>query len=145
MASTASRPQLLPPLLASRPRALRVALAGVLPLAFGALCGWALGVNAALYLVLAAPVAILGGFGAGIEHLGPRSGARRGATGGLLFGSGIVIVHEITGKHAEVALPHPAILLAIFTCVSGAALGALGGMLRARLEQREAGGPAPQG
>jgi hypothetical protein len=144
MASPAGS-QLLPPLLASRPRALRIALAGVLPLAFGALCGWALGVSAALYLVLAVPVAILGGLGAGLEHLGPGAGAQRGALGGLLFGTAIVVVHDLAGTHAEVALPDPPILLAVFTCVSGAALGALGGLLRARLEHRAPAAAAPGG
>jgi hypothetical protein len=144
MATQASGSLILPPLLAARAPVLRVALAVLLPIAYGALCGWALGVNAALYLVLAAPVAILGGLGAGIEHLGAAAGAQRGALGGLLFGAAIVIVHGLIGSHAEVALPHPAVVLAIFTCVSGAALGALGGLLRARLERRGPAAAAPQ-
>ena len=129
MATTRSAAPLLPPLLTSRPPALRLVLAGVVPLAFGALCGWALGVSAALYLVLAVPVAILGGFGAGIEHLGPRSGAQRGAIGGLLFGTAIVVTHDLIGGGAEVSQSDPAILLAVVTCVTGALLGAAGGAL----------------
>jgi hypothetical protein len=141
MASTIAGAGLLPPLLDSRPAPLRIVLAVVVPTAFGALCGWALSFSAALYLILAVPVAILGGFGAGIEHLGRRSGARRGVIGGLLFGAAIVVVQDLIGGKPEVALPDPPILLAVLTAVSGAALGALGGALRARLEGRAATAP----
>lgn len=62
-------------------------VAGVVPASFGALCGWVVGVNEIAYLVLAVPVAILGGLGAGFEHRGSRSGAPRGLLGGTLFGA----------------------------------------------------------
>jgi hypothetical protein len=126
----------LPPALSDRPPALRVALAGFVPAAFGALCGWMLGVSEVVYLLLAVPVATLGGFLAGLEHRGAGSGARRGVVGGALFGGFILLVHELTGEEAEVELPDPPILLAVVTAVLGSALGALGGRLRARSEAR---------
>jgi hypothetical protein len=124
-----------PPLLSSRPVALQVLLAGAVPIVFGALCGWMVGVNEAVYLLLAVPIATLGGFAAGFEHSGARSGARRGAIGGALFGASLVIAHEISGKDAKADLPDPAILLAVVTTVLGSVLGAFGARIR---EKRDA-------
>jgi hypothetical protein len=129
---------MLPPLLSQRPRPLQILLAGIVPAAFGALCGWMLGVSEVIYLLLAVPVAILGGFAAGLEHAGAASGARRGFVGGLLFGGMLLIVHELTGDEAEAELPDPAILLVVVTTVLGTVLGSLGGRLRARREAKTA-------
>src|SRR6059036_3846084 len=91
----------LPPLLSSRPLPLQVLIAGLVPAGFGAICGWLLGVNKVAYIILAVPVAILGGAAAGFEHAEPRQGALRGFIGGALFGGFILIVHELTGKAAK--------------------------------------------
>jgi hypothetical protein len=123
---------ILPPLLSSRPAAVQGLLVAVVPALFGALCGWLLGVSEVAYLVLAGPVAILGGFGAGLEHEGPRSAAKRGVLGGAMFGTFILLGHEVSGEDAEASLPDPSILLAVFTALGGALLGALGGRLRER-------------
>jgi hypothetical protein len=131
---------MLPPLLSDRPRALQLVLAGVVPASFGALCGWMLGISEVVYLLLAIPVATLGGFGAGLEHRGAWAGARRGFVGGLLFGGLLVLVHDLTGEEAKAELPDPAILLPAITTVLGATLGALGAWLR---ERREAGARLP--
>src|SRR4051794_13198954 len=127
----------LPPLLASRPLALQVVLAGLVPAAFGALCGWLLGVSEVAYLVLAVPVAIVGGAAAGFEHTVPRQAAVRGLIGGALFGGFILIVHELTGKAAKAHLPDPPIVLAAVTAVVGAGLGALGAGWRRDAEERK--------
>jgi hypothetical protein len=128
----------LPPLLSSRPPGLQVVLAGVVPAIFGAICGWALGVSEGLYLVLAVPVAILGGFLAGLEHPTPASAAARGVVAGALFGGFILIAHEVIGKEAKADLPHPGIVLAIVTAVIGALLGAAGAAVRRRMVRRAA-------
>jgi hypothetical protein len=120
----------LPPLLSSRPTPVQGVLVAAVPALFGALCGWLLGVSEVAYLVLAGPVAILGGFGAGLEHQDSQSGAKRGVVGGAIFGTFILLGHEISGEGAEASLPDPAILLAVFTALGGALLGALGGRLR---------------
>jgi hypothetical protein len=130
----------LPPLLSSRPPALKVVQAGVVPAAFGALCGWLVGVSEVLYLILAVPVAILGGFLAGLEHRDAGSGAVRGLIGGGLFGGFILIVHELTGEEAKAHLPEPAIVLAIITAVIGSGLGALGARFRRKREPEPAAG-----
>jgi hypothetical protein len=127
----------LPPLLASRPLPLQVVLAGFVPAAFGAICGWLLGVSEVAYTVLAVPVAILGGAAAGFEHDQPRQAALRGLIGGALFGGFILIVHELTGKAAKAHLPDPPVVLAVVTAVVGAGLGALGGSWRRDAESRE--------
>jgi hypothetical protein len=111
------------------------------PAAFGALCGWLLGVNKAAYLI-ASVLAIGGGYFAGMEHDGGSEGAIRGALGGSLFGGFILLVHEATGKEAKADLPHPAALLLLFTIGFGILLGTLGGRARHRMiESGEADRP----
>jgi len=121
----------LPPLLSEHPRPVQAFLAVVLPAAYGALTGYILGVSETTYLVLSI-IGVLGGIGAGFDHLGPGAGARRGVLAGLIFGSSILIAHEIHGADAEAHLPEPAILLVVLTTGLGAAFGALGGWLRER-------------
>jgi hypothetical protein len=106
----------------------------VLPIAAGALCGVLLGASEPAYLIVSL-ITIAGGFLAGYDHLGFGSGARRGFLGGLLFGSSILIAHEIAGTDPKADLPHPGILLIVITTVLGIALGALGGRARAKRER----------
>ncbi|HKP89253.1 MAG TPA: hypothetical protein VJT75_04700 [Thermoleophilaceae bacterium] len=119
---------------------MQVFLAGAVPLAFGALCGWLLGVDKTAYLI-ASVLAIGGGYFAGKEHDGAAEGALRGLVGGSLFGAGILLVHEATGKEAKADLPHPAALLLVITVGAGILLGALGG--RSTHQQIESGEERP--
>src|SRR5437016_6108366 len=118
------------PLLRTRPIGVQILLAGLVPAAFGALSGWLLGVNKVAYIVCAVGIAVIGGFIAGFDHDGGREGALRGFVGGALFGGGILILHEATGKAAKVKLPHPAIGLLVITALGGLLLGALGSAFR---------------
>jgi hypothetical protein len=127
----------LPPLLSEHPRSLQVFLAIILPAAYGALTGYFLGVSEGTYLVLTV-LGILGGIGAGFDHLGARAGAMRGVVAGLIFGSSILIAHEIHGATAKADLPNPEILLVLLTTLLGAGFGALGGWLRERAMRRAA-------
>jgi hypothetical protein len=129
-----------PPLLSQRPRAVQYVLANVVPTLFGVICGVVLSFSGAAYLGLQL-LAAIGGVGAGYEHRGAGEGAARGALGGAQFGAGILAAYEIGNIDPKTDLPHPAIVLAVFTTVVGALLGALGGMLRARRMR----GPAPAG
>jgi hypothetical protein len=115
---------------------LQVLLAGLVPVAFGALCGWLLGVNKTAYLVLSL-LAIAGGYIAGQEHDGAGEGAIRGLIGGALFGGAILLVHEATGKSAKADIPDPKILLVVITTAAGVILGALGGRRRANADEEE--------
>jgi hypothetical protein len=125
----------LPPLLKEHPRSVQFLLAVALPVAFGAITGYFLGISEVTYLVLSI-LGVLGGIGAGFDHLGASIGLRRGTVAGLLFGASILIAHEIHGAEAEAHLPDPAIVLVGITTGLGAAFGALGGWLRQRAEGR---------
>jgi hypothetical protein len=112
--------------LRERPLLAQIVVAVVVPLAFGALCGYLLGVNEIAYVALAGPVGILGGYLAGMEHHGAGEGALRGLWGGLLFGAAILLVHEATGKEPKADLPDPKIVLLALTAGIGGIMGALG-------------------
>lgn len=117
--------------MAENPRPLQILLVVVLPIAYGAVTGYFLGVSEGTYLVLSV-LGVLGGIGAGFDHLGAAAGAKRGLLAGVLFGASILIAHEIHGADAKAHLPDPAVLLVVITTVLGVAFGALGGALRQR-------------
>jgi hypothetical protein len=121
----------LPPLLNEHRRSVQILLAVVLPLAYGALTGYVLGVSEGTYLVLSV-LGVLGGIFAGFDHFGARDGAIRGVLAGLIFGAAILVAHEIHGATAKAHLPDPAILLVVATTLLGCLFGALGGYLRER-------------
>lgn len=133
----------LPPLFSEWPRSAQILLGGVLPAAYGALTGYFLGVNEAVYLVLSL-IGIVGGIGAGFDHVGARAGAARGILAGGLFGAFILIAHEIHGEPAKADLPEPAILLVVITTVLAVCFAALGGWLRQRAIARGATEGAPE-
>lgn len=133
----------LPPLLSEHPRSVQVLLAVALPALFGAITGYFLGVSETTYLVLSA-IGVLGGIGAGLDHVGPRAGARRGLLGGSIFGGSILLTHEIHGVEAKADLPHPAILLIVITTCLAALFGAIGGRMRARALPVTNPVPAPE-
>ena len=81
------------PLLRTRPVPVQLLLVVILPAAFGALCGWLLGVNKTWYFVLSI-LALLGGYAAGTEHKGGGQGALRGLLGGTLFGGAILLTNK---------------------------------------------------
>ena len=103
-----------------------------MPVIFGILTGLAMGWNEVAYWLLAGPLAILGGFLGGTEHRGADNGFVRGAVGGLIFGSFILIGHEIANNEPKVHLPDPQSGLVFATTLIGAILGAVGGAYAAR-------------
>jgi len=127
----------LPPLLREHPRWLQVLLALVLPAAYGALTGYFLGVSEGTYIVLSI-LGVLGGIGAGFDHMGAAIGLRRGLVAGLIFGAAILIAHEVHGADAKADLPDPETVLIAVTTGLGAGFGALGGWLRERVAHRQA-------
>jgi len=126
----------LPPPFEERPFWLQVAGGIVVPMVFGILTGFTLGWNEILYYVLAGPIAILGGFLGGVEHGGADDGVVRGAIGGLVFGSFILIGHEIMNNEPKAHLPDPQAGLVFVTTLVGAILGGAGGYWRMRQERR---------
>jgi hypothetical protein len=128
----------LPPLFDERPFWLQVAGGIVVPVVFGLLTGFVLGWNEILYYAMAGPIAIAGGFVGGIEHRSTDEGAVRGAIGGLVYGSFILIGHEIANNAPKAHLPDPQGGLVFATVLGGVILGALGANWRARQERRAA-------
>jgi hypothetical protein len=121
--------------MSEHPPAVRVVLVGVVPAVYGAITGLTLGWSEPVYLVLSI-LGVLGGLGAGFDHLGAAAGAKRGLVAGSVFGASILTAHELSGQEAEAHLPEPAILLVVVTTVLGVALAAAGGALRQRVERR---------
>lgn len=126
-----------PPLVSEHPRSVQIILIVILPVVFGAITGYFLGISETTYLILSV-IGVLGGLGAGFDHLGPAAGAKRGVVGGFLFGSSILIAHQIHGADAKAQLPDPEVLLVVLTTVLGSAFGAIGGAVRARVHRRAA-------
>ena len=136
-ATAARTPLWPPPLLSQRPLAVQVLLVGILPVAFGALCGYQLGTSAAWFQILML-LAGIGGIGGGFEHAGPRQGLLRGLAGGALFISSLVITFKARGAPALAPLPGGLPITAIVYAAMGMPLGALGGWLRRRSMARAA-------
>ena len=129
----------LPPPFFERPFWLQLVGGIVVPAVFGILTGFALSVHAVLYSSLSGPIAILGGFLAGVEHPDTGEGFIRGAIGGLIFGSFILLGNEMLNPdEPKVHLPDPQVGLVFVTTIGGAILGALGARFRNRQERREA-------
>src|SRR3954452_23453209 len=105
----------------------------VLPSGFGLLCGLALGVSTALYLV-GVVLALLGGIGGGAQYERRGDAILRGLVGGTLFGVFILLGFELGGEdEAKVDLPDPHVLLLVLTVLPSFFLHWLGWRLRPRL------------
>jgi hypothetical protein len=126
----------LPPAFDERPPALQIVGGVVVPAVFGLLTGFVLGWSEVIYLIMVGPIAIVGGFLGGIEHRATDEGVVRGLIGGLIFGSFILLGHEIAGTDPKAHLPDPEVGLVFVTTIGGAILGGLGGRYRARRERR---------
>ena len=70
------------------------------------------------YLVYSV-LAIGAGYFGGLEHVGGEEGALRGFTGGVLFGTFILVAHEVSGVEPKAHLPEPEVLLVVITTVLG--------------------------
>jgi hypothetical protein len=115
-----------------RPFWLQVAGGIVVPMVFGILTGLVLGWSEVLYYVMAVVLASAGGLVAGTEHRAVDDGAVRGAIGGLIYGSFILIGHEIANNAPKAHLPDPQGGLVFATTLFGAILGGLGAYLITR-------------
>jgi hypothetical protein len=122
-----------PPLLSTWPLGIRLILAGLTPIVFGLICGAVLRASGAAFLALQG-IGIAGGYWAGLEHAGLRAGAARGVAGGLLFGTCILVGHEIAGGSDHGVLPEPELLQVVITVFLGTLLGTLGARSRKRIE-----------
>ncbi len=132
-----------PPLLHTRAAPAEFAAAVVVPLVFGGVVGLTLGWSEPVYLVLLL-IALLGGAAAGYEHDVPAEGLYRGILGGLVFTTGLLVAHGVSGADPEADLPDPEALLLIINTVISAGTGTLGAVLRRRREGRaQSSSPVP--
>jgi hypothetical protein len=131
----------LPPAFEERSAVEQIVGAVVITMVFGLVTGLALGWNEIVYYVLVGPIALAGGFVGGMEHRSPDEGFVRGAMGGLVFGSFVLLGLEILNDEPEAYLGEPQVGLVFVTTIVGAILGALGAAYRVRRE-RQAGAAA---
>jgi len=108
-------------------------VAGVVPMLIGGLAGVLVGVSAAAYWAIAA-LAAVGAFLSGFEHADGWEAADRGLISGLIYGTSLLLAHELAGTHAKASLGSMPALLAVVTAVAGSLLCAAGGHL-ARLQR----------
>jgi hypothetical protein len=126
----------LPPAFEERSAAEQIIGAVVVTIIFGLVTGFALGWNEIVYYVLVGPIALAGGFLGGMEHRGVDEGALRGAMGGLVYGSFILLGLEILNEEPEAHLGDPQAGLVVVTTLVGSILGGLGAAYRLRRERR---------
>ena len=125
----------LPPAFEDRSPVEQIVGAVVVTMIFGILTGFALGWNEIVYYVLVGPVALLGGFVGGMEHRSVDEGLVRGALGGLVFGSFVLLGLEILNDEPEAYLGEPQVGLVFVTTIVGSILGAAGAAYRMRRER----------
>jgi hypothetical protein len=131
----------LPPAFEDRSPVEQIIGAIVVTMIFGLVTGLALGWNEIVYYILVGPIALLGGFVGGMEHRGGEEGLLRGAVGGLVYGSFILLGLEIFNTEPKAYLGEPHAGLVFVTTIVGAILGALGGGYRARRESEPTKSP----
>jgi hypothetical protein len=125
----------LPPAFEDRSAVEQIVGAVVVTMVFGLITGFALGWNEIAYYVLVGPVALAGGFLGGMEHRTTDEGFVRGALGGLVFGSFVLLGLEILNDEPEAYLGEPQVGLVFVTTIVGSILGAAGAAYRTRRER----------
>lgn len=126
-----------PPPFNERSEGQKVVLGAVIPALVGAIAGFLIGVSAVGYWVvalLAAVGAVLGGF----EHDGGWDAADRGFFGGVIYGTTLLLVHELINNDAKVSLGSFPPFLVVVTALVGTLLSAAGG----RIAYWQRGAPA---
>src|ERR1700749_271766 len=111
---------------AERSEGQKVILGAVIPALVGALAGFLVGASAGGYWVVAV-LAAVGAFLSGFEHTDGWDAADRGFFGGVIYGTTLLLVHQLIHNQAKVSLgSHPPFLVVI-TALAGALLSAAGG------------------
>jgi hypothetical protein len=111
---------------ANRSEGQKVIIGAVIPALVGALAGFLVGASAAGYWV----VAVLAGVGAflgGFEHSDGWDAADRGFFGGVIYGTTLLLAHQLIHNHAKVSLGNFPPFLVVVTALAGTLLSAGGG------------------
>jgi hypothetical protein len=104
----------------------KVIIGAVIPAVVGGLAGFLVGASAAGYWLVAV-LAAVGAFVGGFEHAGGWDAADRGFFGGVIYGTSLLLVHELIHDHAKVSLGSFPPFLVVVTAIAGTLLSALGG------------------
>jgi hypothetical protein len=121
---------------ADRSEGQKVVIGAVVPALVGALAGFLVGASAAGYWIVAL-LAAVGAFLSGFEHPDGWDAADRGFFGGVIYGTMLLLVHELIHNHAKVSLGSFPPFLVVVTALAGTLLAAAGGRI-ARTQQRRA-------
>jgi hypothetical protein len=111
---------------AQRSEGQKVIIGAVIPALVGALAGFLVGASAAGYWVVAV-LAAVGAFLGGFEHSGGWDAADRGFFGGVIYGTTLLLVHELIHNDAKVSLGSFPPFLVVITALAGTLLSAAGG------------------
>jgi hypothetical protein len=123
---------------AERSEGQKVILGAVIPALVGALAGFLVGASAAGYWVVAV-LAAVGAFLSGFEHTDGWDAADRGFFGGVIYGTTLLLVHELIHNQAKVSLGSFPPFLVVVTALAGTLLAAAGGRIaRSRRAPRPA-------
>src|ERR1700761_9796930 len=113
---------------AQRSEGQKVIIGAVIPALVGALAGFLVGASAAGYWVVAV-LAAVGAFLSGFEHTDGWDAADRGFFGGVIYGTTLLLVHELIHNPAKVSLGSFPPFLVVITALAGTLLSAAGGRL----------------
>jgi hypothetical protein len=114
----------------------KVLLGAIIPALVGGLAGLLVGVSAAAYWIVAL-LAAVGAFVSGFEHSDGWDAADRGFFGGVIYGTSLLLVHELIHDQAKVSLGSFPPFLVVITALAGTLLAAAGGRV-ARAQRRRA-------
>jgi hypothetical protein len=113
---------------ADRSEGQKVIIGAVIPALVGALAGFLVGASAAGYWVVAV-LAAVGAFLSGFEHPDGWDAADRGFFGGVIYGTTLLLVHQLIHNHAKVSLGSFPPFLLVVTALAGTLLAGAGGRI----------------
>ncbi len=113
---------------AERSEGQKVIIGAVIPALVGALAGFLVGASATGYWIVAL-LAAVGAFLSGFEHTDGWDAADRGFFGGVIYGTTLLLVHELIHNTAKVSLGSFPPFLVVVTAVVGTLLAAAGGRI----------------
>jgi hypothetical protein len=120
-----------PPMFRERTEAAQTVIGGVIPALIGGLAGVFVGVSAGAYWAVGV-LAAVGAFAGGFEHADGWEAADRGFLGGVIYGTALLLAHELANTHPKVSLGSFPPFLAVVTAISGTLLSAAGGSIARR-------------
>jgi hypothetical protein len=126
---------------AQRSEGQKVIIGAVIPALVGALAGFLVGASAAGYWVVAL-LAAVGAFLGGFEHSDGWDAADRGFFGGVIYGTTLLLVHQLIHNDAKVSLGSFPPFLVVITALAGTLLSAAGGRVAQARRGRAVSRPA---